>query len=269
MPIGVFDSGLGGLTVWAALAARLPEQGFVYLGDNAHAPYGPKSPEAIYDLTCVGVERLFQRGCKLVVLACNTASAVALRRMQEEWVPSDRRVLGVFVPMIEVLAKRSWADKSRPRHVGIERVALFATKATVDSGAFARELALRAKGVEVFSQACVGLVDAIEVGDMVSAELMVRDYVIEMTKKCPEPQVAVLGCTHYPLVQDLYERELPPGTLVLSQPAIVAESMADYLRRHPEFASAGETVFLTTGDAAEVSQQAHRFLGMELGFQGV
>ena len=269
MPIGVFDSGLGGLTVWAALAARLPGQGFVYLGDNAHAPYGPRDPDEIYDLTCAGVDTLFQRGCKLVVLACNTASAVALRRMQEQWVPADRRVLGVFVPMIEVLAKRNWADKSRPRHVGIERVALFATKATVDSGAFARELAFRAKGVEVFSQACVGLVDAIEDGDMVSAELMVRDYVIEMAKKCPDPQVAVLGCTHYPLVQDVFERALPPGTLVLSQPAIVAESLADYLLRHPEFARVGATEFLTTGDAVQVSQQAHRFLGMELGFQGV
>ncbi len=269
MPIGVFDSGLGGLTVWRALQARLPGQGFVYLGDNAHAPYGPRSADEIYDLTCAGVSTLFECGCELVVLACNTASAVALRRMQEEWVPADKRVLGVFVPMIEVLAKRDWADRSSPRFVGIERVALFATLATVNSGAFARELAFRAKGVEVTAQACVGLVDAIEMGDTVSAELMVRDYVVEMAKNCPDPQVAVLGCTHYPLVQDVFERELPEGTLVLSQPAIVAESLADYLVRHPEFAGVGATIFLTTGDPGQVSQQAHRFLGMELGFQGV
>lgn len=269
MPIGVFDSGLGGLTVWAALATRLPGQGFVYLGDNAHAPYGPRSADEIYDLTCAGVERLFQLGCDLVILACNTASAVALRRMQEEWVPADKRVLGVFVPMIEVLAKRDWADRSRPRFVGVERVALFATKATVDSRAFARELAFRAKGVEVTAQACIALVDAIEEGDSFSAGMFVRDHVAELLRRCPDPQVAVLGCTHYPLVQEVFERELPVGTLVLSQPAIVAESLADYLVRHPEFGGAGETLFLTTGDPRQVSQQAHRFLGMELGFQGV
>ncbi len=267
MPIGVFDSGLGGLTVWRALQVRLPGQGFVYLGDNAHAPYGPRSADEIYDLTCAGVSRLFERGCDLVVLACNTASAVALRRMQEEWVPADRRVLGVFVPMIEVLAKRDWADRSRPRFVGIERVALFATKATVDSGAFARELAFRAKGVTVTAQACIALVDAIEAGDSFSAGMFVRDHVAELLKRCPDPQVAVLGCTHYPLVQDVFERELPPGTLVLSQPAIVAESLADYLVRHPRFAGSDATIFLTSADPAQVSLQAHRFLAMDLRFQ--
>ncbi len=267
MPIGVFDSGLGGLTVWKALAARLPEQGFVYLGDSANAPYGPRSADEIYDLTCAGVERLFQLGCDLVILACNTASAVALRRMQEEWVPADKRVLGVFVPMIEVLAKRPWADRSYAKYVGLERVALFATKATVESGAFERELALRARGVEVTSQACIALVDAIEAGDTFSAGMFVRDHVSELMKRCPDPQVAVLGCTHYPLVQDKFEAELPQATLVLSQPAIVAESLADYLARHPEFAGgAGTQVFLTTGDASQVGQQARMFLGMDLAF---
>lgn len=269
MPIGVFDSGLGGLTVLRALQARLPGQGFVYLGDNANAPYGPRLAGEIYDLTCAGVERLFQRGCDLVVLACNTASAVALRRMQAEWVPADKRVLGVFVPMVEVLAKRNWADRSYAKYIGLQRVALFATRATVESAAFERELAMRARGVEVTAQACIALVDAIEAGDAFSAGMFVRDHVAELLKRCPDPQVAVLGCTHYPLVQEVFERELPPGTLILSQPAIVAESLADYLVRHPEFAGTGETVFLTTGDALQVSQQAHRFLGLELGFQSV
>ena len=135
MPIGVFDSGLGGLTVLSALVRALPRQDFVYLGDNANAPYGWKSPAEIYELTIAGVERLFREGCGLVVLACNTASAVALHDLQVNWLnPATHRVLGVFVPVIEHLTRRDWGDNTPPTHTGLRDVALFATPATVRSG---------------------------------------------------------------------------------------------------------------------------------------
>src|SRR5690606_13241820 len=149
MAVGVFDSGLGGLTVLAAIAARMPDLPLVYLGDNAHAPYGVRDADDIFNLTCAGVERLWAEGCDLVILACNTASAAALKRMQETWLPSDKRVLGVFVPMIEALTERGWGDNSPPREVAVKHVALFATPATVASRAFQRELAFRAIGVDV------------------------------------------------------------------------------------------------------------------------
>ena len=132
MPIGVFDSGLGGLTILGALTRALPEQDFVYLGDNANAPYGWRSPAEIYELTIAGVERLFAAGCGLVILACNTASAVALHDLQVNWLdPTTHRVLGVFVPVIEHLTRRDWGDNAPPTHTGLRDVALFATPATV------------------------------------------------------------------------------------------------------------------------------------------
>ena len=128
--------GWAGLTVLDAVAARLPEVPFVYFGDNAHAPYGVRDADDVYNLTCAACERLFDAGCNLIILACNTASAVALRRMQESWVPEGKRVLGVFVPLIEALTERQWGDNSPPREVAVKHVALFATPATVASRAF-------------------------------------------------------------------------------------------------------------------------------------
>ncbi len=157
MAVGVFDSGLGGLTVLDALVRRLPDVPFVYLGDNAHAPYGVRTHDDICNLTCAAVERLWAEGCDLVILACNTASAAALKRMQESWVPEGRRVLGVFVPLIEALTERHWGDNSPPREVAVKHVALFATPATVASRAFQRELAFRAIGVDVEAQPCGGV----------------------------------------------------------------------------------------------------------------
>ena len=170
MAVGVFDSGLGGLTVLDAVARRQPGLPLVYLGDNKHTPYGVRDAEDIFNLTCAGVERLWDEGCDLVILACNTASAAALKRMQETWLPADKRVLGVFVPMIEALTERRWGDNSPPREVAVKHVALFATPATVASRAFQRELAFRAIGVDVEAQPCGGVVDAIEQGDEILAE---------------------------------------------------------------------------------------------------
>ena len=148
MAVGIFDSGLGGLTVLDAVEKRLPDMPFVYLADSAHAPYGVRTSEDIFELTCASVQRLFDAGCDLVILACNTASAAALRRMQESWIPENKRVLGVFVPLIEAMTERQWGDNSPPREVAVKHVALFATPATVASRAFQRELAFRAIGVD-------------------------------------------------------------------------------------------------------------------------
>ncbi|MFT4783241.1 MAG: glutamate racemase [Paracoccaceae bacterium] len=267
MAVGIFDSGLGGLTVLEAVTKRLPEVPFVYLGDNAHAPYGVRDADDVYALSCASVERLWDAGCDLVILACNTASAAALRRMQESWIPKDKRVLGVFVPLIEALTERQWGDNSPPRQVAVRDVALFATPATVASRAFQRELAFRAIGVDVEAQACGGVVDAIEDGDLILAEALVRSHVDALKRKMPHPQAAILGCTHYPLLQDVFQAALGPGVGVYSQASLVAESLADYLLRHPGLIGPGrESLFLTTGNAPQVSDRATQFLRRKIVF---
>ena len=268
MAVGVFDSGLGGLTVLDAVARRLPDVPFVYLGDNAHAPYGVRTHDDIFNLTCAAVERLWQEGCDLVILACNTASAAALKRMQETWVPQDKRVLGVFVPLIEALTERQWGDNSPPREVAVKHVALFATPATVASRAFQRELAFRAIGVDVEAQPCGGVVDAIEQGDEILAEALVRSHVDALKRRMPHPQAAVLGCTHYPLMEGAFKAALGPEVKVFSQANLVAEALADYLARRPEFVGPGtESRFLTTGDPVSVSSRATQFLRRPIRFQ--
>jgi len=267
MAVGMFDSGLGGLTVLAAAQARLPEVDFVYYGDTAHAPYGVREPADIENLTREGVTALWDAGCDLGVLACNTASAVALRKIQEAGVPKGKRVLGVFVPMIEALTERNWGDNSPPREVGVKHVALFATPATVSSRAFQRELAFRAIGVDVEAQACGGLVDAMEEGDMILAEALVRSHVDALKRKMPNPQAAILGCTHYPLLEDVFREALGPDVRVLSQPQIVADSLADYLERHPDLIGAGQPSYLTTGDPRRVSDRATQFLRRHIAFE--
>ncbi|AEI94416.1 MULTISPECIES: glutamate racemase [Roseobacter] len=266
MSVGIFDSGLGGLTVLDAVQTRLPDVSFAYLADSAHAPYGVRTADDIYDLTCRSVARLFDTGCNLVILACNTASAAALRRMQESWVPDDKRVLGVFVPLIEAMTERQWGDNSPPREVGVKHVALFATPATVASRAFQRELAFRAIGVDVEAQACGGVVDAIEDGDMMLAEALVRSHVDALQRKMPTPDAAILGCTHYPLMQDIFQKALGENVRVFSQANLVADSLADYLERHPKMHGTGSPVFLTTGDPGRVSDRATQFLRRRIEF---
>lgn len=267
MAVGVFDSGLGGLTVLDAVSKRLPDVPFVYFADSAHAPYGVRDADDIYELTTAAVERLWGAGCDLVILACNTASAAALRRMQENWIPPGKRVLGVFVPLIEALTERQWGDNSPPREVGVQHVALFATPATVSSRAFQRELAFRAIGVDVEAQACGGLVDAIEEGDMILAEALVRSHVDALKRKMPKPDAAILGCTHYPLLQEVFQDALGPDVSVYSQANLVAESLADYLKRHPHMLGPGtDARFLTTGNPAKVSGHATRFLRRQITF---
>ena len=268
MAVGVFDSGLGGLTVYQAVAKAMPEVPFVYYGDNGHAPYGVRTADDIFNLTCAGVERLWAEGCDLVVLACNTASAAALKRMQETWVPADKRVLGVFVPLIEALTERQWGDNSPPREVAVKHVALFATPATVASRAFQRELAFRAIGVDVEAQPCGGVVDAIEQGDEMLAEALVRSHVEALKRRMPQPEAAILGCTHYPLMEKVFAEALGPKVRVLSQADLVAASLQDYLKRRPGFVGTGTVAkFLTTGDAANVSNKATQFLRHKITFE--
>ncbi|UWQ21023.1 glutamate racemase [Jannaschia sp. W003] len=266
MSVGIFDSGLGGLTVWKAVRARLPEQPLLYYADSAHAPYGVRDAEDIHGLTKAAVEAMW-RDVDLVILACNTASAAALRRMQEAGVPPGKRVLGVFVPLIEALTERAWGDNSPPREVAVNQVALFATPATVASRAFQRELSFRAVGVDVEAQACGGVVDAIEDGDMILAEALVRSHVDALRRKMPKPQAAILGCTHYPLVHDAFQAALGPEVTVYSQADIVAASLADYLERRPEFREGGRDALVTTGDPDRVSSRATQFLRRPMRFE--
>lgn len=268
MAVGIFDSGLGGLTVHQAVQERLPDLPLIYYADSAHAPYGVRTADRIYELTCASVARMFDEGCDLVILACNTASAAALRRMQENWLPEGKRVLGVFVPMIEALIERKWGDSSPPREVAVKHVALFATPATVASRAFQRELAFRAIGVDVEAQPCGGVVDAIEDGDEILAEALVASHVEALKRRMPHPQAAILGCTHYPLMQNAFQRALGPDVTVYSQADLVAESLADYLERRPEFLGAGtQSRYLTSGDADRVSAKATQFLRRPLRFE--
>lgn len=277
--IGAFDSGHGGLTVLRALHQHLPMYDFLYLGDHADAPYGDRAPEEIYELTLAGVSRLFDRGARLVILACNTASAVALRRLQQTWLDQTwpgRRVLGVLVPMVEAVTGVPWmADVAASRQAGEARtIGIFATSRTVDSGAYPREIAARAPEVRVVQQACPDLVPLIEQG-------AARGHLTEAVRRYTDammirldgvaPQAVMLGCTHYPLVADLFTAALPAGVEVLSQPDLTAKSLTAYLQRHPEFAlpGRGRVEFMTTGDAARITDLATRFFGKPARFAKV
>jgi glutamate racemase len=278
--IGVFDSGYGGLTILAALHARLPRQRFLYLGDNAHAPYGPKSGTEIQTLTQAGVDLLFRAGARVVILACNTATAAAIRPLQQAWLPAhypDRRILGVIAPMIEEIAQTPWHSTAGPDavHRPTQTVAVFATQATVDSGFYPREIALRAPNIAVHQQACPELAGLIEAGatESVLRETVERHVASLLRRLDKAPDKAVLGCTHFPLVEPLFRVALPPETQILSQPTRVAAAMVAYLFRHPEMKDFArepvEPVCLTSGDADSVSALASRFYGRHLRFQRV
>ena len=279
--IGVFDSGHGGLTVLRALAERLPERGFVYLGDHANAPYGDRDAEEVYRLTIENIERLFRMDCRLVILACNTAAAVALRRLQRTWLEDaspGRRVLGVLVPVVEAIVRQPWHVEEPHTGPGApqETVAIFATRRTVESRAYVGEILKRAPDVLIEQQPCPGLVDAIEAG-AAQAEIdrLVNGFVADLLGRMQGvlPDVAVLGCTHYGLVAKAFRAALPPGTALLHQPDLVAQSLADYLARHPEFPpdpkEAGRLEFLTTGDPDHVNGVAARFYGAAATFRAI
>jgi len=259
-PIGVFDSGYGGLTVFGEIASRLPEYDFLYLGDNARTPYGTRSFTAVYHYTLEAVRWLFAHDCRLVVLACNTASAKALRTIQQKDLPMlapERRVLGVIRPVTERLG-----EFTRTRHVG-----LFATAGTVRSGSYVIEIRKFFPDVTVHAEACPLWVPLIENGELdgPGAEYFVRKHVERLLARDPRIDAVILGCTHYPLLAGVIARFLPPGVRLISQGPIVAEALADYLRRHPEIDAAcgrgGRREFFTTDDTADFDRLAALFYG--------
>jgi glutamate racemase len=276
--IGLFDTGHGGLTVYTALRARFPAQDFIYFGDHRNAPYGNLPSADILRLTQGAMEFLFRAGCPLALLVCNTATAVAGRYLQQQWLPQspyrDRRILGIIVPTVEAVTQTPWSavTPQYPQKYNRDRVAIFGTPRTIESGVFKTEIHKRCPLMDVTSQAIPLLAGAIEAGESEARlETLVREGIeawLLQTGGLPAQQ-AVLGCTHYPLVEHLFRRHLPPATRILSQPEAVANSLEDYLSRHPEFVSAGSgrTRFYTSGDPLRVGEGARRFLGRDLTFE--
>jgi glutamate racemase len=278
--IGVFDSGHGGLTVVRALVDRFPDRSFLYYGDPAHIPYGDRTSAEIVSFTRSAVNLLFKRGCPLVILACNTAAAVALRTLQREWLPRHypaNRILGVLVPTVEAIAGVPWlANVTAVRRVGQSRtIAVFATRRTVASNAYPEEIAKRTPSVTVVQHACVGLVDMIEQNATRNeVRVAIEGHVAELMRALAgRPLDAVLlGCTHYPLVADLFAAALPRGIDILSQPDLVARSLGAYLERHPAFDTGSEQHeirFLTSGDAEQAGRFASVYFGREARFETV
>jgi len=259
-PIGIFDSGFGGLTVLKEIERVAPEYDFLYLGDNARAPYGVRSFETVYAYTLDAVRWLFKQGCHLIILACNTASAKALRTIQQKDLPNidpQRRVLGVIRPVTE-----SVGEMTRSGHVGI-----LATAGTVASQSYVIEINKYFPDVIVLQEACPMWVPLVENNEFESdgADYFVKRHIDRIMTADPRIDTVVLGCTHYPLLQNKISLYLPQGVRVVSQGAIVARSLADYLRRHPEMgkkcSQQGRRDFFTTETADVFDNSATLFYG--------
>jgi glutamate racemase len=277
--IGVFDSGFGGLTVHRALIESLPGRDFVYLGDNHNAPYGTRPPIEVLNLTCGALERLFAEGCTLVIVACNTASVVALRWIQQQWLPARcqedgvaRNVIGIVVPTIEAATGIGWHENGNLAHAQEHTgtIAVFATRRTVQTACYPIEIRKRRPDITVVQQACPDLAGAIERG-MPRREIraLVEQYVDELlTTIGAAPECVILGCTHYPLVADLFAAALPDGVRMIHQPQAVACALKFYLERHPEYdpGNAGRRAFLSTGFSAEALPLIEKFWGGSLPF---
>ena len=280
MAIGVFDSGVGGLSVHRALVKRMPGADFIYLGDQKNAPYGGKTGEEIVELTRAGCERLFEAGANLVVLACNTASAIALRRLQQTWIPSYRQqigrpvnVLGIIVPTIEQATGLPWEHEAERRGEKIEKldvVGVFSTPATARSRVYEIEIDKRRQDVAVFSEPCPDLARMIEQGaEPASLADLVAGHVKSLTLKIGRaPDRAILGCTHYEIIADLFTRALPPGTPLIHQPTAVADALERYVARHPELAlgASARRDFLTTAAPGKQNGLVASFWGSEVMF---
>lgn len=257
--IGFFDSGFGGLTVLRRVVEALPQYDYLYLGDNARAPYGSRSQRVVYEFTREAVDYLFRKGCPLVIIACNTSSAKALRRIQQKYLPAtypDRRVLGVVRPLVEEVAEK-----------GLRRVGLLATEGVVASEAYLREVEKLDPSIRVFQKACPLLVPIIEAGeqDWEGADLIVQRYLKELMADAGSVDALLLACTHYPILHDTIRRNVEARVEVLEQGPIVAEKLKDYLRRHPEIESrltrGGKRTFLTTDLTERFDRLARIFFG--------
>jgi glutamate racemase len=262
-PIGVFDSGFGGLTVLREIERMLPQYDFLYLGDNAHAPYGSRSFDIVYSYTLDAVRWLFSRGCHLVILACNTASAKALRTIQQRDLPRiapERRILGVIRPVTELVGQMTHS-----RHVGI-----LATAGTVASQSYVIEIEKYFPEITVVQEACPMWVPLVENNEFDSdgADFFVKKHIDRLLAADGNIDTIVLGCTHYPLLQRKISRYLSADILVVSQGEIVAKSLADYLNRHPEMAGCcsqqGRRDFYTSETADVFDRSATLFYGREI-----
>lgn len=262
-PIGIFDSGYGGLTVFREIVDLLPQYDYVYLGDNARTPYGTRSFETVYNYTLESVLKLFEMGCPLVILACNTASAKALRTIQQKdlvKMDSALRVLGVIRPTAEIIGQYSCSRK----------VGVLGTSGTVRSESYPIEITKVSPDVQVYQQACPMWVPLIENNEHLDegADFYVKKYIDELLNQEPEIDVFLLGCTHYPLLIDKIKEHLPKHVQVISQGEIVAASLKDYLRRHPEMEqsiSKGATrKFFTTDDPSRFDEHASVFFGEKI-----
>jgi glutamate racemase len=278
--IGVFDSGFGGLTVHRALIEALPDRDFAYLGDNRNAPYGLRPPIEVLNLTCAALERLFADGCTLVVVACNTASVVALRWIQQTWLPARalddgvaRNVIGIAVPTIELATGIGWQENGHaPAAASPSRViAVFATRRTVESNVYPLEIRKRRPDITVAQQACPDLAGSIERGAARSQlRELVERYVADLLANLgTAPDSVILACTHYPLVTDLFAAALPSGVRMINQPEATATALKLYLDRHPEYdtSNAGQRRFLSTGFSPEAMPLIERFWGDKLPFR--
>ena len=259
-PIGVFDSGYGGLTILKGLREKLPQYDYVYLGDNARAPYGTRSFELVYEFTLQAVKYLFAKGCHLVILACNTASAKALRSIQQRDLPqidATRRVLGVIRPTVEQLGACS-----NTGHVGV-----LGTPGTVASGSYNIEIEHLNPGFVTTAHACPMWVPLVEYGEASSpgADYFVRKEINALLAADPQIDTIVLGCTHYPLLLPKIRQYVPEDIRILSQGDIVAASLEDYLHRHADMEArltrGGSCRYLTTDSAERFSAAAGVFLG--------
>ena len=259
-PIGVFDSGYGGLTVLREIVQTLPQYDYIYLGDNARTPYGTRSFDTVYHYTLECVQHLFDRGCRLVILACNTASAKALRNIQQLDLPTiapDRRVLGVIRPTTEVIGNYSKTGK----------VGVLATRGTVTSESYLVEIEKFFPGINVFQEACPMWVPLVENGEYASpgADYFVQQHIDRLLKQSPDIDTILLACTHYPLLLNKIQQFAPPNATILSQGGIVAKSLANYLNRHPEMEAKcskyGQRIFLTTDSTEDFDRQATVFYG--------
>jgi glutamate racemase len=281
MAIGVFDSGVGGLSVHHRLVERFPQADFIYLADQANTPYGGRPGEEIVALTRAGCERLFEAGCSLVVLACNTAASVALRRLQQTWLPGYRKalgrpvnVLGIVVPTIEAATGLPWEHEAERRGEKVEKLdilGVFSTPATTASRVYEIEVDKRRQDVAVFSEPCPDLARMIEAGaardDLART---VEGHVRALQRRIGRaPDRAILGCTHYEIVADLFGAALAPGTPVIHQPAATADALARYLERHPEYdaGSGGARRFLTTGEPGPQNGLVASFWGAPIVFE--
>lgn len=262
-PIGVFDSGYGGLTILRDILGTLPQYDYIYLGDNARAPYGNRSFELVYQFTLQAVRYLFDAGCPLVILACNTASAKALRTIQQHDLPRicpENRVLGVIRPTVEALG-----GATANGHIGI-----FGTPGTILSRSYDIEIEKLHPGYVATGHACPMWVPLVENGEAESdgADYFVRKEIDALVAENPLIDTVVLGCTHYPLLIDKIRKYMPAGIRILSQGEIVADSLKDYLTRHPEMekrlSRGGSVAYRTTEQAEKFNAAASVFTGNEV-----